>query len=142
VSGSAAHALGLRGLPFLDGTNARRVATSDDLRLDVDRAIERYYYGAVAPISLVDNAQVVTVYQEGFRDVVIWNPWDHAPERFPDLPPDGYRHFLCIESAAIERPVKLAAGAQWRGRQRLDAGPADEAEHRGATLGTTTGCEH
>ena len=120
VSGNAAYARGLRGLPFLDGTNAGRGAVSDSPRLDIDRPIQRYYYGAAGPVSLIDDDTVVTVHQEGFRDIVVWNPWDQGPERFPDLPPHAHRHFVCIESAAIEHPVTLAAGAKWRGCQRLD----------------------
>ena len=58
---------------------------------------------------------------EGFPDAVVWNPWAERAAALPDLPDDGYRCMLCVEAAAIDRPVRLDAGATWSGRQVLTA---------------------
>jgi glucose-6-phosphate 1-epimerase len=120
TSRTDAHISGLRGLPFIDGTDGGRVTASDDAWLYIDQEIERYYYGASTPVALAAGASVVTVRQQAFGDTVIWNPWDRASDRFPDLPTDGFKHFVCIESAAFERRVHLMPGARWQGGQRLD----------------------
>ena len=56
---------------------------------------------------------------EGFRDAVVWNPWAERCAALPDMPEDGYRRMLCIEAAAIDKPVNLAPGQSWSGRQLL-----------------------
>ena len=38
------------------------------------------------------------------------------------IAPRDFRRFLCVEAALIEKPVHLAAGEQWWGRQTLIAG--------------------
>jgi glucose-6-phosphate 1-epimerase len=35
------------------------------------------------------------------------------------MPDDGYRRMLCIEAAVIDKPVTLAPGEAWSGRQLL-----------------------
>ena len=44
-----------------------------------------------------------------------------ASERFLEGMDDGYRRMLCIEAAAIDKPVRLDAGRTWLGRQTLTA---------------------
>ena len=56
---------------------------------------------------------------EGFADVVVWNPWVERSAAIADLPNDGFRHLLCVEAAAAQHPVRLAAGESWWGRQTL-----------------------
>jgi glucose-6-phosphate 1-epimerase len=36
-----------------------------------------------------------------------------------DMPPDGWRHMLCVEAASADTPVRLAPGKEWYGRQSL-----------------------
>jgi glucose-6-phosphate 1-epimerase len=37
------------------------------------------------------------------------------------MPPDGWRHMLCVEAAAVRTPVIVPAGEEWYGRQTLVA---------------------
>ncbi len=65
----------------------------------------------------------------GFNDVVVWNPGPDLAARLPDLPDDGWHHMLCVEAAAIGRPVEVRPGECWIARQTIDAAapPADAA---------------
>ena len=68
-------------------------------------------------------------------DLVPWIFDIHAglPHRFQrsaqmaDMPPDGYRQMLCVEAAAVDPPVTLAAGAAWTGIQAITAEPPPRA---------------
>lgn len=39
----------------------------------------------------------------------------------PDFGDDEYMHMLCVETAAIAKPITLKPGEEWRGRQELCA---------------------
>lgn len=54
----------------------------------------------------------MSLQQVGFPDVVVWNPWIQGSANIADLEDNAYQHFVCIESAMIEKPVTLGAGAQ------------------------------
>jgi glucose-6-phosphate 1-epimerase len=61
------------------------------------------------------------VAMEGFRDTVVWNPWEALCATLPDMLPDDYRRMLCIEAALIDKPVQLEGQGSWSGRQTLTA---------------------
>lgn len=52
---------------------------------------------------------------------VVWNPWDKKAKAMADFGDDEYKHMLCVEAAAIEKPITLKPGEEWRGRQELSA---------------------
>jgi glucose-6-phosphate 1-epimerase len=119
--GNAPHVRGVQGFRFIDGRDGGCIKTALRDRLEIDRAIENYYYsGGTMPVSLVQEESSVTMTQQGFSETVIWNPGHENPDSFPDLPHDGYKHFICIESAWIDHPISLMPGECWRGAQRLE----------------------
>jgi glucose-6-phosphate 1-epimerase len=36
------------------------------------------------------------------------------------MPPNDWRHMVCVEAARVERPVALAPGQCWAGEQHLE----------------------
>lgn len=56
--------------------------------------------------------------------VVVWNPGDKKAKALADFGDDEYKHMLCVETAAIEKPITLKPGEEWRGRQELCAVPS------------------
>jgi glucose-6-phosphate 1-epimerase len=52
---------------------------------------------------------------------VVWNPGAEVGARIGDLQSDGYQRYVCIEAAAVSRPVKLSPGERWEGCQILVA---------------------
>ncbi|RWW35374.1 hypothetical protein BHE74_00059702 [Ensete ventricosum] len=55
---------------------------------------------------------------------VVWNPWDRKAKAMPDFGDDEYKHMLCVEAAAIEKPITLKPGEEWKGRLELSAVPS------------------
>ena len=48
---------------------------------------------------------------------MLWNPWEEKGDALPDMAPRGFRDMVCIEAGAVARPVVLAGGQRWFGRQ-------------------------
>ena len=39
-------------------------------------------------------------------DVVCWNPWAELSCSMQDMPNDGYKHMICVETASLNQPMK------------------------------------
>ena len=50
---------------------------------------------------------------------MIWNPGAEKAAALNDLEPGGWQRMLCVEAAVVGRPVHLAPGERWQGRQQL-----------------------
>lgn len=109
---------GLKGTRFVDrGATATLVEARD--AVTAAQPIDRVYLGAPAQTRLVDGGRGIAIVQRGFPDTVVWNPGRERTAAMADMPPDGYRHMLCVEAAAFERPVTVEAGAEWTGAQAI-----------------------
>lgn len=109
---------GLRGTEYADClTNEVRRDTG--VELSFDREIDRIYEGVSRPLLLRAGNLSLGVHGEGFPDVVVWNPWTEKCAAMPDMTVDSWRHMLCVEAAVAVRPVVLAPGKTWIGRQTL-----------------------
>lgn len=87
--------------------------------LIVEAETDRIYHDVSRPLLLKAGNLSLGIAQQGFPDVVIWNPWVDNCARLPDMKRDDWRHMLCIEAAVAHTPVTLAAGESWSGRQSL-----------------------
>ena len=114
----AARVAGLHGVRYLDAVTGMGSVASDD-GLGFERETDRIYYEVPRPLTLRAPGVELEAGMEGFRDAVIWNPWAERCAALPDMPDDGYRRMLCIEAAVIDKPVTLAPGEAWSGRQLL-----------------------
>jgi glucose-6-phosphate 1-epimerase len=116
---AAARLEGLRGARFVDhgetasGVEARDVVTAVE-------PIDRTYFAAPRATRLEDAGRILRIEQHGFTDTVVWNPGRDFTATMADMPPEGYRHMLCVEAAAIEPRVIMAPGAQWSGGQSIE----------------------
>lgn len=110
---------GLQGLTFIDQVHAgmRQVQQQECLRIEGE--IDRIYLDASNALTLQDRHRGMRVQQSGFSDAVVWNPGSEKSASLADLTQDSYQAFLCVEAAAVDRPVGLAAGARWQGTQIL-----------------------
>lgn len=50
-------------------------------------------------------ARHIRVSHRNNSNIVIWNPWQNRATAINDMPDDGYRTFLCVETACIDRPL-------------------------------------
>ena len=109
---------GLHGVRYLDAVTGTGTVAGNE-SLSFDRETDRIYYEVPRPLMLRARGPDLEVAMEGFRDAVVWNPWAERCAALPDMPDDGYRRMLCIEAAVIDKPVTLASGGSWSGRQLL-----------------------
>ena len=115
---------GLQSVPYLDRLSGRE-AVAPTGSLVVDAEIDRIYWGAqggeaARTLVLREPGRAMRIEQHQFPDTVVWNPWEAKAARLADLPPLGFRRFLCVEAAVIGEPVMLKPGESWWGRQTLE----------------------
>lgn len=108
---------GLEGLNYIDRADAGKRKREAAEALHFEAEVDRVYLNVDKPLLLWEPARSLAVEAEGFPDVVLWNPWQEKSAALPDMTPHGFREMLCIEAAAVARPVVLAAGQRWFGRQ-------------------------
>ncbi len=111
---------GLQGVRYLDTVTGIGTVGSES-PLTFDRETDRIYYEVAEALALRTPEAALEVTMDGFRDVVVWNPWAERCAALPDMPDDDYLRMLCIEAAVIDKPVSLQAGETWTGRQTLVA---------------------
>ncbi len=110
---------GLAGLRYRDSAAGGVEAQQDAGQVDFPGEVDRIYFAAPAELRLVEPGRTTVIRKEGFWGVVVWNPGAARSASMPDLEPDDYRRFVCVEAAAIEPPVSLAPGERWQGTQTL-----------------------
>jgi glucose-6-phosphate 1-epimerase len=76
-------------------------------------------YAKANNLLLRDGPRRMIIETDQMPDVVLWNPGPEKCASLKDMPPDGWRHMLCVEAARIHAPVTLAPGESWSGRQSL-----------------------
>lgn len=88
-----------------------------------DGEVDRIYLWpasiAEPSVRLGGSGPALAISQEGFDDMVVWNPGPIRARALDDMPDDGYRRFVCVEAAKATRPVTLGPGLCWTGVQRL-----------------------
>jgi glucose-6-phosphate 1-epimerase len=109
---------GLEGLEYCDALDNDRIARESRAELTVDREVDRVYFNAKRPQLLHAGKMSIAMQNQGFPDVVVWNPFVDRCAVLKDMPANGWRHMLCVEAAAT-RPITLPAGEEWYGRQTL-----------------------
>ncbi len=119
---AAVEVRGLSGLSYWD-------AVDDTLKIDPAATlqphgdVDRIYQDVRSELLLreagVAGDRTLRLRQDGFEDVVVWNPGPHKCAALSDMPADGYEHMLCVEAARVARPAQLAPGASWAGTQYL-----------------------
>jgi glucose-6-phosphate 1-epimerase len=112
---------GLTGAVYVDGLKggARGEEKSDALRIDGE--IDRVYYDVGGSLVLREPERSLSIEQAGFPDAVVWNPGESGVARRSDFHTGDERRMICVEAAAVGRPVTLKAGELWEGAQRITA---------------------
>ncbi len=112
---------GLRGLRYRDTAHNGVEADERPEALRIEDEIDRIYFNVPTEpaIALREPSRRTRISGEGFCDVVVWNPGADKAAQFADLDPEGWRRFVCVESAVIGKTVKLAPKQRWSGAQIL-----------------------
>lgn len=83
-------------------------------------------YTKPEPFSVItDKAlqRVIEVHHHNNTDVVAWNPWSELSVSMADMPNDGYKTMVCVETAHVTSPMKASANTPSRLSMTLRARP-------------------
>lgn len=112
---------GLETLDYLDNCQKRERFTEQGDSITFESEVDRIYLSTPTKIAIMDHEKKRTfvMRKDGLPDAVVWNPWDKKSKAMVDFGDEEYKHMLCVEAAAVEKPVTLKPGEEWRGRQEL-----------------------
>ncbi len=109
---------GLEGVQFWDANDNFTLKTQDHVKLRIAGETDLVYLDAPDAVSLNEGERVVHIEKAGFPDIVVWNAWQSAAE-IPDMEPEDYRRYLCVEAAAVQHEITVESGQFWEGSQTL-----------------------
>ncbi|XP_047341260.1 putative glucose-6-phosphate 1-epimerase [Impatiens glandulifera] len=117
---------GLETVDYLDNQKDRQRYTEQGDAITFESEVDKIYVHAPTKIAILDHEKKRTfvLRKDGLPDAVVWNPWDKRAKAISDLGDEDYKHMLCVETAAIEKPITLKPGEEWKGRQELSAVPS------------------
>uniref|UniRef100_A0A2N9HWA8 glucose-6-phosphate 1-epimerase n=1 Tax=Fagus sylvatica TaxID=28930 RepID=A0A2N9HWA8_FAGSY len=117
---------GLETLDYLDNLQNRERFTEQGDAITFESEVDKIYLSTPTKIAILDHEKKRTfvIRKDGLPDAVVWNPWDKKAKAMVDFGDEEYKHMLCVEAAAIEKPITLKPGEEWRGRQELSAVPS------------------
>lgn len=117
---------GLETLDYLDNLLQRERFTEQGDALTFESEVDRVYLSSSDVIAVFDHEKKRTflIRKQGLPDVVVWNPWDKKSKAILDLGDDEYKQMLCVDGAAIEKPITLKPGEEWTGRLELSVVPS------------------
>ncbi|WP_256646103.1 D-hexose-6-phosphate mutarotase [Thermomonas paludicola] len=110
---------GLQGCDYEDSAAGGTLHRQHDYEVAFAGETDRIYNDVVAPLALLDGAHRLDIEQDGFGDVVVWNPGEQLCARIGDLAPDDWKRFACVEAGQVLQAVVLGPGERWRGAQLL-----------------------
>lgn len=98
-----------------------QIEASESTGIVFGSEVDRSYRGAGknrVSINSAGSDETIEISSTNFPDFVVWNPGpDHG---IGDLPADGWKQFVCVESAQVDNGEELAPGAEWRGSQKIE----------------------
>ncbi|XP_057430429.1 putative glucose-6-phosphate 1-epimerase [Lotus japonicus] len=117
---------GLETLDYLDFLQNKERFTEQGDALTFESEVDKIYVSTPTKIAIIDHEKKRTfvLLKDGLPDAVVWNPWDKKAKALADFGDDEYKHMLCVEAAAIEKPITLKPGEEWKGRLELSAVPS------------------
>ncbi|KAL5814297.1 hypothetical protein ACOSQ3_025091 [Xanthoceras sorbifolium] len=112
---------GLETLDYLDNLCQKERFTEQGDTITFESEVDRVYLRSPNIIAIFDHERKRTfvIRKEGLPDVVVWNPWERKSKSISDLGDEEYKQMLCVDGAAIEKPITLKPGEEWTGRLEL-----------------------
>ncbi|KAL3635655.1 hypothetical protein CASFOL_020202 [Castilleja foliolosa] len=115
---------GLETLDYFDNMCNRERFTEQGDALTFESEVDRVYLSSSDAVGVFDHElkRTFVIRKEGLPDVVVWNPWDKKSRAISDFGDEEYKHMLCVDAAAIEKPITLKPGEEWTGLVELSIG--------------------
>ena len=141
---TAAKVTGLKGASYLDSLNERVRREEANEFVSFNEEVDRIYLSTTDTLAVDDVAgsRSVRITKKNLPDAVVWNPWIEKSKATGEAKGEvrlflysfvratrvtsgfvyeDYKQFVCVEAAAIERPVVLPAGETWECEQVLES---------------------
>ncbi|XP_057969275.1 putative glucose-6-phosphate 1-epimerase isoform X2 [Malania oleifera] len=117
---------GLETLDYLDNLFQKERFTEQGDALTFESEVDRVYLSSPKMIAVFDHEKKRTFFirKGGLPDVVVWNPWEKKSKSMVDFGDEEYKQMLCVDGAAIEKPINLRPGEEWTGRLELSVIPS------------------
>ncbi|KFK29102.1 hypothetical protein AALP_AA7G089500 [Arabis alpina] len=114
---------GLHNVDYLDQQKNRARFTDHGKVMTFNSQLDRIYLSTPNQIRIVDHKKkkTIVVHKEGQVDAVVWNPWE---KKVSDLGVEDYMRFVTVESAAIEKPITVKPGEEWKGILQMSVVPS------------------
>ena len=125
---NAATLRGVDGCPCVDARDMREFVQTGDLALDAETdhvfTVSRREYALLDP----GLRRAIAVASRGNSKLVVWNPGPVAEGAVPNLAPDDWRGFVCVEPATLFRDaaIEIAPGGRhelWMAVQSVPENP-------------------
>ncbi|KAH7519517.1 putative glucose-6-phosphate 1-epimerase [Ziziphus jujuba] len=117
---------GLETLDYLDNLCQRERFTEQGDAITFESEVDRVYLSSPNAIAILDHEKKRTyvIRKDGLPDTVVWNPWEKKSKSMVDFGDEEYKQMLCVDGAAIEKPISLKPGEEWTGRLQLSVVPS------------------
>lgn len=117
---------GLETLDYLDNLHNKERFTEQGDALTFESEVDRVYLDSSNVVAVLDHERKRTfvIRKEGLPDIVVWNPWEKKSKTMVDLGDEEYKQMLCVDGAAVEKPITLKPGEEWTGRLDLSVVPS------------------
>ncbi|RWR96508.1 putative glucose-6-phosphate 1-epimerase isoform X1 [Cinnamomum micranthum f. kanehirae] len=123
---------GLETLDYLDNLRQRERFTEQGDAITFEYEVDRVYLSSPNVVAVLDHEKKRTfvILKEGLPDVVVWNPWEKKSKSMADFGDEEYKQMLCVDGAAIEKPITLKPGKEWTGQLEILAVPSSYCSDR------------
>jgi glucose-6-phosphate 1-epimerase len=82
--------------------------------------VDRVYFDAPRRLTMQEpERRVVHRRPRDSTMSFVWNPGALRAAELKDMEPGGEQHMLCVEAAAVQKPVRLHPDDRWTGSQTL-----------------------
>jgi len=112
---------GLKGCNYIDRLASSKHDTERAGQIRISSMVDRVYLNTPRELIMrnIDTGESVTIKKVGFKDAVVWNPWQEGARSMKDFGDEEYVSMLCIEAAHCVPAITLAPEEFWVGVQVL-----------------------
>jgi glucose-6-phosphate 1-epimerase len=105
---------GLEGGTLIDFLENRSQSTESRTDVTIERATDRVYQNTSNTLHLIsaNDSRIISIEKSGYRDTVVWNPWQEGNASIADLAEGDFLNFVCIESGNVVEPIQLDPGKE------------------------------
>lgn len=105
---------GLEDTDYLDTVGVRtRCYQTEEIRFSAETDS---IYDSSSSLRIVDGSigRTISIAKTGSPSTVVWNPWAEKAKALSDMPDEGYREFVCVETAiSNDRAVTVLPGESY-----------------------------